>query len=104
MVSLRRLGVLHIGGRTLKINWTYATKAIASLAGTAYTLLAQYPHVTWQEIAVGLLTAGMVWLVPNTTKQTTPTISVVSPNMPVIPVTEMTNADRAELERLRAQQ
>lgn len=83
----------------MKINWTYATKALMSLAGSAYTLLAQYPHVTWQEIVTAVLTAGMVWLVPNTTKTATITTPVPVPN-PVTITTALT--DREELERLRA--
>lgn len=84
----------------MKINWTYASKALISLAGTAYTLLVQYPHVTWQQIVTGMLTASLVWLVPNTTKSATITTPVAVSN-PVTIATALT--DREELERLRAQ-
>lgn len=72
---------------SLKINWTYATKAIVSLLGNAQLLLTQYPHVTWQEMTAAVITSALVWLVPNTPA-----------NSP-----QVTNAERAELENLRSQ-
>lgn len=72
-----------------------------SLAGSAYSLLSQYPHITWQQITLAILTAFLVWLVPNTTKTATITTPVPVAN-PVTIATALT--DREELERLRAVQ
>jgi hypothetical protein len=80
----------------MKINWTYATKAIVSIIGTAELLVTQYPHISWQQMAAGVATSFLVWLVPNTPKAT----PVVTPPANVTP---MTVSDRAELENLRAQ-
>jgi hypothetical protein len=76
------------------INWTYATKAIVSVIGTAELLITQYPHVTWQQMAAGVATSFLVWLVPNTPKTVT---------VPPITAAQMTVGDRAELENLRLQ-
>jgi hypothetical protein len=86
----------------MKINWTYATKAIVSIIGTAELLVTQYPHISWQQMAAGAATSFLVWLVPNTPKVTPVVTPVVTPptNVATIP---MTVSDRAELENLRAQ-
>ena len=70
----------------MKLNWTYATKAIVSLFGNA-AVLSSLNNVTWKEIAAGVATAFLVWLVPNTSKVP-----------PVINATE-----RDELNALRSQ-
>jgi hypothetical protein len=82
----------------MKINWTYATKAIVSIIGTAELLVTQYPHISWQQMAAGAATSFLVWLVPNTPKVT----PVVTPPASVTTI-PMTVSDRAELENLRAQ-
>lgn len=87
MIRRISLSVLHTGVIGLKINWTYATKAIVSLLGNAQLLLTQYPHVTWQEMTAVVITSTLVWLVPNTSANSQ----------------QVTNTERAELDNLRSQ-
>jgi hypothetical protein len=78
----------------MKINWTYATKAIISLFGNA-GVLSSVSHVTWKELAAGAATAFLVWLVPNTTKPVAITPNIVGGNISA--------NERDELNALRAQ-
>jgi hypothetical protein len=78
----------------MKINWTYATKFIVSLAGNAIAFLQEYPNITWQQLTAGLIISVLIWLVPNTPK---PIALPTTGNSPL-------NANaRAELEMLRAE-
>lgn len=80
----------------MSVNWNYATKAIVSLLGNAEYVLSQYPHITWQQAATALVTTFLVWFVPNSPANT--------PNPSVPAMDHITNAERAELNALRAKQ
>jgi hypothetical protein len=83
----------------MKINWTYATKAIVSLFGNA-SVLSSVSVVTWKELATAAATALLVWLVPNTTKAIPVKVNAQQP----IPVGgQITANERDELNALRAQ-
>lgn len=82
----------------MKINWTYADKAIVSVLSNVVVYL-NTPNMTWREgtaLAIGSL---LVWLVPNTGNANPPTVAPTNnATLPILP------NERQELEMLRAQQ
>lgn len=80
----------------MSINWNYATKAIVSLLGSSEYVLSQYPHITWQQAATAVITTFLVWLVPNTPSTKKANVAPA--------ITPITNAERDELNKLRATQ
>lgn len=81
----------------ININWTYADKFIVSVLTSAAAYL-NSPDMGWKQAVVLGIGSVLVWLVPNTSKQTvTLPTNGTTPNVGLMP------NEREELNLLRSQ-
>ena len=78
----------------MRINWTYATKFIVSVLGSASAYLTT-PTMSWKQAVVLGITSVLVWLVPNTSPPIAPIVAVKP--------TPISASERDELNALRAE-